>query len=42
MIPAGDGGFSLLSPLSGHDEIRGPMTAFGTSQQPRPIDNRHS
>ena len=30
-----------LSPLSGHDEIGIPSAALGTSQQPRPIDNRH-
>ena len=31
-----------LPPLPGHDEIGIPGAAFGTSQQPRPIENGHS
>ena len=27
--------------LAGHDEIRIPRAAFGTAQQPRPINDRH-
>ena len=34
-------GAFYLPPLAGHDEIGVPSTALGTSQQPRPIDNRH-
>jgi hypothetical protein len=39
--PAGDGGAFFLPPLAGHDEIGIPNAAFGTAQQPRPIDDRH-
>ena len=39
--PLATAGLSFLPPLAGHDEIGIPNAAFGTAQQPRPIDDRH-
>jgi hypothetical protein len=41
LAPSHPGGAISLPPLAGHDEIHIPSAAFGTAQQPRPIDNGH-